>query len=322
MSVTKLNKDLEHLNMQAAEVIKVESSAWDSIAGMKAQKEIIEKKILLPLTNKKLAKKHGVTLPKALLLFGPPGTGKTSFTKGIAGKLGWSLVEISPSELVTEGLHFEAQQLKQIFSQLNGLKNIVVFIDEFEELAINAEKATKAERMLSNEMLKQIPQFRKNEQVLLVCATNHIHHLNSALLRPGRFDFILPIGPLDKEAASAVISIYLEKINHNTIDLELVAEKAKNFTPADIESVIAQVAQSAFEKELSSKHDYKVSTQDILKYLSIQKPTINKEDMELFQKQIKEYGRCASGCIYCFTGEGQNKSCNKEVEKLNSNTRI
>jgi len=297
-SKAKLSKNLH--KTEALDIREIAPSAWDEIADMEAQKNIIEKKIVLPLLHPDLAKKHGVVLPKAILLFGPPGTGKTAFAKGVAGRLGWIFIEVSPSELVLESVDTEARQLKIIFEQLLGLERAVVFFDEFEEIALRPDKATKSERMVSNEMLKQIPKFRGSKEVLLVCATNHIRLLNPALLRPGRFDYILPIGPLDKEARKKVFAKYLESLNVGEVDLDIVAEKSRMFSPADIQSVCAQVAHIAFEKEVSTGREYKVITNDLLGVLAHHKATVSKNDLEQFQKDISELARCAEGCDYCF----------------------
>jgi len=270
---------------------EVSPSFWEDIADMQNEKSLIEKRILLPLLHLKLAKKHGVILPKAILLYGPPGTGKTIFAKGIAGRLGWTFVEVSPSDLIAISLDTEARQLKSLFGDLMKLKRAVIFFDEFEELALRPEKAAKSERMVSSEMLKQIPRLRESEEVLLVTATNNIRLLNPALLRPGRFDFILPIGPPDLVARKQIFKKFLEPLNLGEVDIDAIAEKAKNYTPADIRAICSDIAQFTFEQELLSGKEYKARTEDFLKLIEHYKPTISEKDVEQFKKDIVDFCR-------------------------------
>lgn len=269
----------------------VEPSQWDEIAGMELEKQLIEDKIVLPLRRPELAQKHGVTPPKAILLFGPPGTGKTSFSRGIAGKLGWSFVEVSPSELVVEGLHRQASRLRAIFELLLEIERGVIFFDEFEELALRPDKASTTGRMVGSEMLKQIPRFREKPNLLLVCATNNIRLLNPALLRPGRFDYILPVGPMDAKGRQEVFRHYLGRANLGEVDVALLVEEAPYFTPADIEAVCAQAAQAAFEEEVVTGVDRRVSTQDLLRTIQGHRATLSQEGLAEFQQDIREFCR-------------------------------
>ncbi len=205
----------------------VASDLWNNITGMQLEKELIEKKILLPLMHPELAKKHGVVQPKGILLFGPPGTGKTTFSKGIAGRLGWAFVEVPPGELAHQGMEHQARRLREFFQLLQWLERAVIFFDEFEELALHPERASPTERMVSNEMLRQLPKFRQGDQRLLICATNNIRMLNPAMLRVGRFDFVLPMGPLDTEARKAVFQSYHTRLNVDEVYMDAVAERAR-----------------------------------------------------------------------------------------------
>src|SRR3990172_4933142 len=200
----KKDATLGRLTLLGIEAEWLSPQLWQTIAGMENEKELIERKILWPLLHPQLAQKHGVFPPRAILLFGPPGTGKPSFARGISGRLGWAFVEVSPSSLLTDGLSRQPLHLKRLFEALARVSQSVVFFDEFETLALGPERASPAERLASTEMLRQLPRLREGEDRLLVCATNNIHHLTPALLRPGRFDFILPIGPMDREARRAV----------------------------------------------------------------------------------------------------------------------
>ena len=89
--------------------VTIDPGLWDRLKGMEEPKDIIERRVILPLSKPELAERHGVERPKAIVLFGPPGTGKTTFAKGIASRLGWPFVEIEPSELVDEGIEHEGR---------------------------------------------------------------------------------------------------------------------------------------------------------------------------------------------------------------------
>jgi transitional endoplasmic reticulum ATPase len=229
---------------------------WDDIAGLTNEKKLIESSIVLPLQHPAAALKHGVMPPKAILLFGPPGTGKTFFAKGIAGRLGWSLAEVSPSSLLGEGLEKQALKLKWLFERLLQITQAVIFLDEFEELALRPDVASEHEKMVSSEMLRQIPRLREAQDVLLICATNNIRLLNPALLRPGRFDNILPIGPLDAASRKDIFRMYLSRMNVGEIDLTLISSRTRYYTPADIQEVCRRAALNAFEKEIAEKVEH------------------------------------------------------------------
>lgn len=107
---------------------------WGSLAGMEREKEAIERRIVLPLAEPALADRYGVRPPKAVILFGPPGTGKTSFAKAVASRLEWPFVELFPSRLAA-GAGSLATSLRETFTDLAGLETVLLFIDEVEEIA-------------------------------------------------------------------------------------------------------------------------------------------------------------------------------------------
>jgi len=173
---------------------------WDELRGMDEAKEIIERRVILPLAKPELAARHAVEQPKAIVLFGPPGTGKTTFAKGIASRLGWPFVEIQPSEIGAEGAERQAKLLAETFDRLLELPDAVVFVDEVEDIASIRHEDRRVSPNITNEFLKQIPRLREARHHLLVCATNSVGMLDPAFLRPGRFDYVLPVGPPNDEA--------------------------------------------------------------------------------------------------------------------------
>ncbi len=102
----------------------IDSDLWEQLRGMEDAKQIIERRVILPLAESALAARHGVASPKAIVLFGPPGTGKTTFAKGIASRLEWPFVEIEPAELAGEGPEPQAKLLADAFDLILSLSSL------------------------------------------------------------------------------------------------------------------------------------------------------------------------------------------------------
>ena len=147
------------LNAVGARIIP--PGLWDELRGMDEAKEIIERRVILPLAEPELAARHAVAQPKAIVLFGPPGTGKTTFAKGIASRLGWPFIEIQPSEIGAEGADRQAKLLADTFDRLLELPEAVVFVDEVEDIASIRHEERRVSPNITNEFLKQIPRMRE-----------------------------------------------------------------------------------------------------------------------------------------------------------------
>lgn len=265
---------------------------WDTISDSQPPKQLVQRKIILPLTEEGLSRKHGVTPPKAIAFFGPPGTGKTHFVKAIAGVLSWWYIEIVPSMLMVDGVERVGANLRTIMEKARSLEEVVIFIDEFEEIAGSRDVGTRVDKSITNEFLKQVPLLKnQRNKILLVCATNYIRQLDAALLRPGRFDCIIPVGALDAAGRKTILEHYLSRLNTGDIDLDRLIEMTANFTPADIEYLFQQVAQFAFEAEYASKRDYRVTIETFAGIAPRIRPSLTNEIIAEFEKDIVTYSR-------------------------------
>ncbi|OPC79487.1 AAA family ATPase [Embleya scabrispora] len=266
---------------------------WSKVAGMEVEKNLIERRVVLPLADPGRALRHGVEPPRAIALFGPPGTGKTTFARAIASRLGWPFVELLPSRLADGGNL--AAALREAFGRLARLERIVVFIDEVEEIAPIRHARPGAGHAVTNELLKLIPAFREHGDRLLVCATNSVRSLDPAFLRPGRFDYIIPVGTPDADARRAMWAHHASA--RPDVDLDALVAASDLLTPADIGHAARIAAQASFERDLFDGDDTVgadgpgAQTRDYLDALAQSRPTVTASMVELFEEDITTHAR-------------------------------
>lgn len=268
---------------------------WEGIGGMQREKELLERRLVMPLSKPDLAEQFGVVPPRAVVLFGPPGTGKTTFARAIASRLEWSFIEVFPSRLASHPAGL-AGALRETFLKIAELEHAVVFIDEVEEIA--AQRSGEPPSPLqgvTNELLKIIPAFRDQPDRLLVCATNFIRSLDSAFLRHGRFDYVIPIGLPDVEARRSIWERYIPATSRGSVDVAALVAETDGFSPADIEYAARKASQSALEKSLypggTETGATGPETRDYLEAIASTRATVSTEVAEAFLDDIDTIAR-------------------------------
>ncbi len=255
---------------------------WESMKGFSSAKEILERRVVAPLAHTELADQLGLIPPAAVMLFGPPGTGKTSFARAIASRLTWAFVELHPS-LLGQGVD-GARTLRDSLNELGKVDRLVCFIDEADEIA--ADRSERPDRQpLVNELLKAIPMFKTRPHRLMVMATNSIAAIDQALLRPGRFDLIIPVGAPDETERSDLASEFLSAGNPGE-----VAQRTAGFTPADFALVAQRSAQLAFDRALEGG-SAEISPGDVLTAITLTRPSVSPEAAAQFAVEADNYAR-------------------------------
>lgn len=268
----------------------LEGDLWDQAAGMEREKSLIDQRIVAPLSDPALAAQIGLRPPATALMFGPPGTGKTTFARATAGRLGWPFVELLPSKL-SSGEGTLANELREAFIELGRLDHVVIFIDEFDEIA-PAREMRPASAGVVNELLKSIPDFRRRPGKLLICATNFVETIDPAVMRPGRFDLLIGIGPPDQTALTALWEQALATMNLEPgVDVTALAARCVGFTPGDVDLAAQRAAAEAFARARSEGRPAVVTIEELNTAVARTKASITPEMLEAFNAEVAMFER-------------------------------
>ena len=268
----------------------LDGDLWDEAAGMEREKNLIDQRIVAPLSDPALAAQIGLRPPATALMFGPPGTGKTTFARALAGRLGWPFVELLPSKL-SSGEGTLANELREAFIELGRLDHVVIFIDEFDEIA-PARESRPASAGVVNELLKSIPEFRRRPGKLLICATNFVETIDPAVMRPGRFDLLIGIGPPDLTALTALWERALATMNtEKGVDAAKLASQCHGFTPGDVDLASQRAAAEAFARARANGKAAVVTIDDLNTATSRTKASITPEMLSAYQTEVAMFER-------------------------------
>ncbi len=216
------------------------------VAGAEEEKEELSE-IVDFLKDPKKYIEIGARVPKGVLMVGPPGTGKTYLAKAVAGEAGVPFLSISGSDFVEMYVGVGASRVRDLFEQAKKNQPAIIFIDEID--AVGRQRGAglggghdEREQTL-NQLLVEMDGFVANEGVIIIAATNRPDILDSALLRPGRFDRQVYIGLPDQKARQAILEIHAkDKKLEPDVDLSVVAKSTVGFSPADLENLLNEAA--------------------------------------------------------------------------------
>jgi transitional endoplasmic reticulum ATPase len=251
---------------------------FDSVAGMHDLKRKLKELIIHPFKSPELAKKYGIKAGGGILLYGPPGCGKTFIAKAAAGEAKANFIQARISDIRSMWSGQTSKNLHSIFEFARKNTPCVLFFDEVDALGGSRDLAGQAPwyREAVNTFLTEIDGANaSNEGILILGATNGPWFIDSALKRSGRFDTLVYVPPPDKDARVALFKLYLNaKPLQEDIDYEELAILTNYYSAADIAIICSEAAKIPWGEALSNGKERGISMEDIKTCISNKKPTI------------------------------------------------
>jgi transitional endoplasmic reticulum ATPase len=280
-------------------LIQVPNVKWTDVGGLDDVKQELMEAVEWPLKHKEAFTRLGVKPPKGVLLYGPPGTGKTMLAKAVATETEANFILVKGPEMLSKWVGESEKAVRKIFEKARQTAPTIIFFDEVDAIAPRrgASDGTDShvtERVV-NQLLTEMDGLQDLNDVVIVAATNRPDIIDTALLRPGRFDRIVFVPVPDKKTRKQIFQIHTKGMAlDKDIDLDGLTEKTEGYVGADIESVCREAAILALRKDMKAKTVKMEFFEEALKKVH---PSTTKEIEDAY-RELEEHFRSAQGARF------------------------
>ena len=272
--------------------IEVPTVHWDDIGGLEEVKQELREAVEWPLKRPEIFRRMGIKPPKGILLFGPPGCGKTMLARAVATESSANFISIKGPEVFSKWVGESEKAIREVFRKGRMAAPAIIFFDEIDSLVprrgLGYSDSGVSERVIS-QLLTEMDGIETLENVVVIAATNRPDIIDPAILRPGRFDRLIYVPEPDEKARLKIFKIYTKKMPlAEDVSLEELAKKTQHYSGADIEAVCREAALHALRRDVNAE---KVTREDFENALKKVPPSIT-PDMEnwyrSFMKQVRK----------------------------------
>jgi transitional endoplasmic reticulum ATPase len=259
----------------APEGIEKSSICFEDVGGMEEVKEEIRLKIIYPLTHAEMYRAYGKSIGGGILLYGPPGCGKTHLARATAGEIRAGFIPVGLNDILDMWIGNSEKNLHQLFDRARRNQPCVLFFDEVDALAASrADLRQSAGRQLINQFLTELDGVQySNEGVLILAATNAPWHLDTAFRRPGRFDRILFVPPPDAPARANILRLLCQGKPISDLDYQFLAQKTDGCSGADLKLVVDLAVEKKLQAAMKTGIPQPLTTKDLATAASGVKPS-------------------------------------------------
>ena len=249
---------------------------FSDVGGMEELKRDIRKKIIHPLQHPELYRAYGKKAGGGILLYGPPGCGKTHVAKATAGEVSATFLSVGIHDVLEMWIGNSERNLHDVFEMARAAKPCVLFFDEVDALGSNrGDLRGSAGRNTINVFLSELDGLGSdNEGVLVLAATNAPWHMDPAFRRPGRFERVVFVPPPDLEGRVEILRIVLKDKPQDDVDLRAVAKRTEGFSGADLAAVVGTAIEDKLDEAFERGQAIPLTTKDLLKAAKKRKPSV------------------------------------------------
>jgi transitional endoplasmic reticulum ATPase len=271
--------------------VEVPSVRWKEVGGLDKIKTELVQSVEWPLKKPEVFKRMGIKPPRGILLYGPPGCGKTLLARAVATESEANFISVKGPEIFSKWVGESEKAIREIFRKARTAAPAIIFFDELDSIiprrGAGYSDSGATERVIS-QLLTEMDGIESLQNVVVIAATNRPDILDPAVMRPGRFDRLIDVPAPDTKALAQIFKIHARDMPlSKDVDLQEIAEKAKGYSGADVEALCREAAMNALRESIDSKE---VTRKDFEKAMETIKPSIN-EKMEEYYAQFSERSR-------------------------------
>jgi len=279
-------------------LVETPNIKWSDVGGLDKVKQELKEAVEWPLKFPDSFTRMGIRPPRGLLLYGPPGTGKTLLAKAVAKESEANFIQIKGPSLLSMWVGESEKGVRKIFERARQVSPCIIFFDEIDSLASKRsgmEGGSKVTEHVLNQLLAEMDGIEENSDIVIIGATNRPDMLDAAILRPGRFDRILLVGPCDKKGRLEIFKIHTKNMPlGKDVDIDDLAEKTEGYVGSDIEGLCREAAMLALRKDIDAKT---IPLKNFEEAMAKVKPSVTKSDLERYKKVEENYLKSAKAAL-------------------------
>ena len=271
--------------------VEVPSVHWKEVGGLDRIKNELVQSVEWPLKKPEVFKRMGIKPPRGILLYGPPGCGKTLLARAVATESEANFISVKGPEIFSKWVGESEKAIREVFRKARTAAPAIIFFDELDSIiprrGAGYSDSGATERVIS-QLLTEMDGIESLQNVVVIAATNRPDILDPAVMRPGRFDRLIDVPAPDSKALMQIFKIHARDMPlSKDVDLQEIAVKAKGYSGADVEALCREAAMNALRDSIDAKE---VTRKDFDDAMETIKPSIN-EKMEEYYSQFSERSR-------------------------------